>query len=145
MAKNKTTSSPANVHDFIHSFANSEQRKKDSFELIALLQEITGEEPKIWGPSIIGFGNYHYQYASGHKGEAPVLGFSPRKAAISLYVYSDTGKSQSLLPGLGKFKMGKSCIYVNKLADISRPVLKALCAESVRYIDEHHGCSCRKK
>src|SRR5690606_10064999 len=127
----------ADVHEFVNSFANTEQKKKDSFELIKLLQNITDEEPKMWGPSIIGFGNYHYKYKSGHEGNAPVLGFSPRKTAFSLYIYSDTEKSQSILPNLGKFKMAKSCIYINKLADINIPVLKELCIESVKYINEH--------
>lgn len=145
MAKTKTTYSLADVQEFINSFANSEQKKIDSFELIKLLQEISGEEPKMWGPTIIGFGNYHYKYKSGHEGDAPVLAFSPRKAAFSLYIYSDTEESQSLLPKLGKFKMSKACIYINKLADINIPVLKELCLESINYINEHHECSCRIK
>lgn len=145
MGKTKTTYTSADVHEFVDSFSNTEQKKKDSFELIKLMQDITGEEPKMWGPSIIGFGNYHYKYKSGHEGDAPVLGFSPRKAAFSLYVYSDTEKSQRILPGLGKFKMSKACIYVNKLADINIPVLKELCTESVRYIHGHHECSCKIK
>ncbi len=95
----------------------------------------------MWEPSIIGFGSYHYKYKSGHEGDAPVLGFSPRKAAFSLYIYSDTEKSKSIVSGLGKFKMAKACIYVNKLADINIPVLKELCIESIKYIDKHHECS----
>ena len=145
MAKTKTTYTSVDVHEFVNSFADTEQKKKDSFELIKLLQEITDEEPKMWGPSIIGFGNYHYKYKSGHEGDAPVLGFSPRKSAFSLYIYSDTEKSQSLLGKFGKFKMGKACIYVNKLADINIPVLRELCIESIKYINEHHECSCRIK
>lgn len=145
MAKTKTKETDADVYEFIHSFANSEQKKKDSHELIKILQEITGEEPKMWGPSIIGFGTYHYKYKSGHEGDAPILGFSPRKAAISLYIYSDTEKSQSIIADLGKFKMGKACIYANKLADINISVLKELCIESIKYIHEHNECSCRKK
>lgn len=133
----KTTYTSVDVHEFIHSYVSTEQKKADSFELIKIMQEITGEEPKMWGPSIIGFGNYHYKYKSGHEGDAPVLAFSPRKAAFSLYIYSDTEKSKALLPQFGKFKMAKACIYVHKLADISIPVLKELCIESVRYINEH--------
>jgi hypothetical protein len=97
-----------------------------------------------WGPSIVGFGNYHYQYKSGHQGDAPMLGFSPRKSALSLYVYSDTETSRLLLAELGKFKMGKACIYVRKLADIDLSVLKELCLESIQYIRKHHQCSCRE-
>ncbi len=145
MAKTKTTYTSADVHEFINSFANTDQKKADSFELLKIMQGITGEEPRMWGPTIIGFGNYHYKYASGHEGDAPVLGFSPRKAAFSLYIYSDTEKSRSIVQNLGKFKMAKACIYVNKLADINIPVLKELCTESVKYISEHHECSCRIK
>jgi len=145
MAKPKTTYTSADVHGFINSFANTEQKKKDSFELIDIMWELTGEEPRMWGPSIVGFGNYHYKYASGHEGDAPVLAFSPRKAAFSLYICSDTEKSRSLLADLGKFKMSKACIYVNKLTDINIPVLKELCQESIRYLNEHHECSCRMK
>ena len=109
------------------------------------MQSISGFEPKMWGPSIIGFGNYHYKYASGHEGDAPVLGFSPRKAALTLYVYSDTERSKLLITELGKFKMSKACIYVKKLSDINTNVLKELCKESIQYISEHYACSCIKK
>ncbi|WP_296386640.1 DUF1801 domain-containing protein [Winogradskyella sp.] len=97
------------------------------------------------GPTIIGFDNYHYKYASGHEGDAPILGFSPRKAAFSLYVYSATERSEKLLADLGKFKMGKACIYVKKLKDINISTLQELCIESIKYINEHHECSCKKK
>ncbi len=145
MAETKTKITNADVSEFINSFADTEQKIKDSFELVKILQEVTGEEPKMWGPSIIGFGTYHYKYASGHEGDAPVLGFSPRKAALTLYVYSDTEKSKTLIDDLGKFKMSKACIYVKKLSDINTDVLKELCLESINYISEHHECSCRKK
>lgn len=145
MANTKTKETDADVYAFISSFANSDQKQEDSLELIKILREITGNEPKMWGPTIIGFGNYHYKYKSGHEGDAPVLGFSPRKAAFSLYIYSDTEKSREILPDLGKFKMGKACIYMNKLADINISVLKELCMESIKYISAHHECSCRLK
>jgi len=143
MAKTKTKETNADVEEFINSFANTEQKKKDSFELIKIMQGITGEAPKMWGPSIIGFGSYHYKYKSGHEGDAPVIGFSPRKAAISLYVYSDTEKSKAIVADLGKYKMAKACIYVNKLEDINIPVLEELCRESIKFIGEHYECSCR--
>jgi hypothetical protein len=145
MAKTKTTYTGQDVIDFINSYVDSEQKKADSFRLIELMQDWSASEPKMWGPSIIGFGNYHYKYASGHEGEAPVLGFSPRKAALTLYVYSDTGRSKLLLADLGKFKISKACIYIKKLADINTTVLKELCIESIKYISEHHECSCRVK
>ena len=145
MAKTKTTYTGQDVKDFINTFVDNEQKKADSFKLIDLLQEWSETEAKMWGPSIIGFGNYHYKYASGHEGDAPVLGFSPRKAALTLYVYSDTEKSKILITELGKFKMSKACIYVKKLSDIDTDVLKELCFESIKYISEHHECSCRVK
>ena len=144
MAKTKTTLTGQDVIDFVNSYVGNEQKKKaESFRLIELMQEWSESEPKMWGPSIIGFGNYHYKYASGHEGDAPVLGFSPRKAALTLYVYSDTEKSKALLADLGKFKMSKACIYVKKLSDIDTDVLKELYIESIKYISEHHECSCR--
>ena len=144
MSKTKTTYTGVDVMDFINSYVDKEQKKADSFRLIELLQDWSGFEPKMWGPTIIGFGNYHYKYESGHEGDAPILGFSPRKAAFSLYVYSATAKSKKLLAELGKFKMGKACIYVKKLEDINIPTLQELCIESIKYINENHECSCRK-
>lgn len=143
MAKNKTTYTGKDVPTFILSFVDNEQKRQDSFQLVKILQEWTGEEPRMWGPSIIGFGNYHYQYASGHQGDAPVLSFSPRKNAITLYLYSNTEKSQELLPQLGKFTKSKACIYFKKLEDIQLPILYQLCQETIAYINEHHECSCR--
>lgn len=145
MAKTKTTYTGINVIDFVNEYVENEQNKADTFHLIELMHEWSDSEPKMWGPTIIGFGNYHYKYESGHEGDAPVLGFSPRKAAFSLYIYSDTEKSRLLLPELGKFKMSKACIYVKKLSDVNIPILKELCFESIKYISEHHECSCRIK
>lgn len=144
MAKTKTVYTDRDVAEFITTYVANEQQRNDSFLLVQLLQEWTGFAPKMWGPTIIGFGNYHYKYASGHEGDAPMLGFSPRKAAFSLYVFSNTEKSKQLLPSLGKFKMGKACIYVKKLSDIELPVLKALCMDSISYISLHHRCSCKE-
>jgi len=145
MAKTKTIYSDQDVIHFIQAFVDNEQKKADSFRLIELMQEWSGSAPKMWGPTIIGFGNYHYKYASGHEGDAPVLAFSPRKAALTFYVFSDTERSQIALTNLGKFKKSKACIYVKKLADIHISVLKELCLESINYISEHHECSCRTK
>ena len=134
MAKNKTEPTQASVERFIRTFANSEQKQKDSYELIDLMKKVSGHEPTMWGPSIIGFGTQHYRYASGHEGDAPIIGFSPRKAAISLYVYTGLDEHEHLLEGLGKYKIGKVCIYVNKLSDIDRQKLIRLMKESIRYI-----------
>ncbi|MEL7534098.1 MAG: DUF1801 domain-containing protein [Bacteroidota bacterium] len=142
--KNKTVETEVSVNDFINSYVEQDWKKEDSFRLIELMQEWSGFEPKMWGPTIIGFGSYHYKYASGHEGDAPMLGFSPRKAQFSLYVFSDTERSRNLLEEFGKFKMGKACIYVKKLADIDIPTLEKLCQESIDYLNEHHECACRK-
>ena len=143
--KNKTTETKVSVKSFINSFVEDEQKKADSLQLIKLLSEWSGFEPKMWGPTIIGFGSYHYKYASGHEGDAPMLGFSPRKAEFSLYVYSPTKENEPLLKSLGKFRMGKACIYIKKLSDINIPTLKKMCEASIAYLNEHHECACREK
>ena len=134
MAKIKTSCTNQNVIDFINSYVDNEQKKADSFQLIELMKEWSEAEPIMWGPTFIGFGNYHYKYASGHEGDAPLLGFAPRKAALTFYIYSNTEKSKLLLAELGKFKLSKACIYVKKLSDINLSVLKKLCIESIKYI-----------
>ena len=141
-AKNKTTFTEVSVTDFINSFVDNEQKKQDSFQLIELMREWTGCEPKMWGPTIIGFGTYHYKYASGREGDAPVLGFSPRKAEFSLYVTVPEATNQKLLGELGKFKMGKSCIYFKKLADLNLHTLESLSKSTINYVNENQDCSC---
>jgi hypothetical protein len=139
MAELKTKQTSADVSEFINAFADSEQKRKDSFELVKLMQEFTGCEPKMWGPSIIGFGMYHYKSdRSRQEGDWPLVGFSPRKAAISLYVYSGAAGQEDLLSGLGKFKMGKGCIYVKKLADIDQEVLKKLMGGTIEYLKKRY-------
>jgi len=132
MAKNKTTETNESITDFINTFVEDETKKKDAFELIKIMQEVTHFEPKMWGPSIIGFGSYHYKYASGHEGDAPLVGFSPRKAAISLYINVPTENRDELLSKLGKHKASKGCIYVKKLADINIEVLKNMISLSLQ-------------
>lgn len=136
MAKNKTAENDADVMAFIQAFTDSEQKRIDSYALIDLMQEMSGFPPKMWGPSIIGFGSYHYKYASGHEGDAPILGFSPRKAAISLYVYTAVPEHEYLLEGLGRFTMGKACIYIKKLSDIDIEKLKEMMKASIHYVNE---------
>jgi len=143
MAKNKTTETEVDVIDFINSYVDNDQKIADSHQLIELMSKWSGFGPRMWGPTIIGFGSYHYKYASGHEGNAPLLGFSPRKAQFSLYVYSQTDKSKILLANFGKYKMGKACIYIKKLSDINIPVLEKLCSETIAYLNEHHECACR--
>jgi hypothetical protein len=135
MAELKTKQNDANVNDFINSFANTELKKKNSFEILKLMQDFTGYEPKMWGTSIIGFGSYHYKSnRSSQEGDWPLIGFSPRKSAISLYVYSGCSGQEDLLKGLGKFKMGKSCIYIKKLSDINQETLKKLIKSTVEFL-----------
>lgn len=135
MAEIKTKQTNADVTEFINTFADTEQKRADSFEILKLMQDFTGFEPKMWGPSIIGFGSYHYKSdRSRQEGDWPLVGFSPRKAAISLYVFTGLKEHEYLLEGLGKFKMGKACIYVKKLSDINTDVLKTLMKASVDYL-----------
>lgn len=143
MAKNKTEETNQDVIGFIHAFANTVQKKEDALSLVALMQNVSGYEPKMWGPSIIGFGSYHYKYASGHEGDAPLLGFSPRKAAISLYVFTGLPEHEHLLKDLGKFKMGKACIYVNKLSDINQATLINLMNASLNYMRSNYETGSR--
>lgn len=145
MAKNKTTETQVSVADFINSYVEKDEKKADSFELIKLMSDWSGFEPKMWGPTIIGFGSYHYKYASGHEGDAPLIGFSPRKAEFSLYVFSPTEENKPLLENLGKFKMGKACIYVKKLSDINIDTLEKMCKATIAYLNENHECACREK
>ena len=135
MTEVKTKQHNASVSEFINTFADSEQRRKDSFELIKLMKDFTGNEPKMWGPSIIGFGTYHYKSEkSRQEGDWPLIGFSPRKAAISLYVYTGEKEHEHLLKDLGKFKIGKVCIYIKKLSDINHDVLRKLMKETIDYL-----------
>ncbi len=135
MAELKTKQTDASVIEFINANTDTPQKRADSFELLKLMQEFTGFEPKMWGPSIIGFGSYHYKSErSRQEGDWPLVGFSPRKAAISLYVYTGMKEHEHLLNGLGKFKMGKACIYIKKLSDINIEALKDLMKATVDFL-----------
>ncbi|GAP43706.1 hypothetical protein TBC1_111863 [Lentimicrobium saccharophilum] len=140
MAEIKTRPVDTDVHEFIRTFANTEQKIADSFTLLKLMEEITGYQPVMWGPSIIGFGSYHYKSErSRQEGDWPLAGFSPRKAAISLYVYAGAPGQDEMLKELGKYKMGKACIYVKKLADIRQDVLIRLIQSSVDYLRKKYS------
>ncbi len=134
MAKNKTAETEKDVSEFINEFTGDEQKRKDSFQLIKLMERISGFKAKMWGPSIVGFGSYHYKYESGHEGDAPLIGFSPRKAAISLYVFTGLKDHEHLLNGFGKFKKGKACIYIKKLSDIDSKKLESIMKASIKYL-----------
>lgn len=142
--KNKTAETNVNVTDFVNSFVEKEEKKRDSFQLIELMRAWSGFEPKMWGPTIIGFGSYHYKYASGHEGDAPLIGFSPRKTEFSLYVVATENEkgNEKYLVDLGKFKMGKACIYFKKLSDLNLDTLEKLAKETIRYIHKNPNCAC---
>ncbi len=135
MAELKTKKNDADVVDFIHSFADSEQKRADSLEILALMQDTSGYGPKMWGSSIIGFGSYHYKSErSRQEGDWFLVGFSPRKAAISLYVYSGGAGQDDLLKELGRFKMGKACIYIKRLSDINQEILKKMIKTTIDHL-----------
>jgi len=142
--KNKTSETKISVIAFLDSFVDNEQKKTDSLQLIALMREWSGFEPKMWGPTMIGFGTYHYKYASGHEGDAFLIGFSPRKAEFSLYAYTGLQEHEHLLQKLGKFRTGKVCIYFKKLSDLNIPALKKLCKTSIEYVNAHYKSSSTK-
>ena len=124
----KTKPNTISVADFIAAVEDP-KRRADAETACALLAEATGESATMWGPSIVGFGAYHYRYASGHEGDAPLVGFSPRKANLVFYLYCDEGRDD-LLARLGKHKSGKGCVYVNRLADVDPAVLKQMAVAS---------------
>ncbi len=141
MAKNKTSQTEVNVTDFINSYVTKEEKKQDAFRLVEMMRKWTGYEPKMWGPTIIGFGSCHYKYASGHEGDMPLLGFSPRKPEFVLYVNTPGKDDKKLLDTLGKYKMGKSCIYIKKLDDLNLDVLEKLSKVSIAYARENLECT----
>jgi hypothetical protein len=129
----KTKETENSVVEFIESVESSKKRE-DAYKLVDVFTEATGYNAKMWGPSIIGFGSYHYKYESGHEGDAPLVGFSPRKAKISLYFAPGDTKREELLNDFGKHTTGKGCVYINKVADIDISVLKVLIEQSVQFL-----------
>ena len=130
MAKNKTTETKASVEGFLNKIPN-EVRRKDGFELLEIMKSQIKSEPKMWGPTIVGFGSYHYKYETGHEGDAPLVGFSPRSTSLSVYLNPEFENKDELLAKLGKHKMAKSCLYINKLADVDTKVLKQIIKASI--------------
>ncbi len=131
----KTKETDNSVIEFIEGVDNPKKRE-DAYQLLDIFTETTGYDAKMWGPSIIGFGSYHYKYASGHEGDAPLVGFSPRKAKISLYFATGDSAREELLKDFGKHTTGKACVYINKVADINVDVLKELILQSVKFLQE---------
>jgi hypothetical protein len=130
MTENKTKPTKVSVAAFIAAVADQAQRA-DAKALVKLMQSVAGEQPKMWGPSIIGFGSCHYRYESGREGDMPLIGFSPRKAATVLYNLLGSSDSAALLAKLGKHTTGKGCLYIKKLSDVDQKVLQALAVKSV--------------
>jgi hypothetical protein len=131
MAELKTKKTEQSVEAFLDNIAD-EQTRKDCYTILNLMQEATQSRPKMWGPAIVGFGDYHYKYASGREGDWFLTGFSPRKQNLSLYIMSGFGEYDKLLKQLGKYKTGVSCLYVKRLADVNVSVLKKMIEASVR-------------
>jgi len=133
----KTKPNEKSVDEFLKTVENP-KRQTDCYEVLKLMKDITGEEPVMWGDSIVGFGTYHYKYKSGHEGEWFIAGFAPRKQNLTLYIMSGFDHYDNLLEKLGKFKKGKSCLYINKLTDIDISILKDLIIQSVNYMKKQY-------
>jgi hypothetical protein len=125
MAEMKTKQTDESVTKFLNTVID-ETKRKDCFEIIEMMKQVTGLLPKMWGPAIIGFGSYHYKYESGREGDMCIIGFSPRKQNITLYVKATAEESNALLNKLGKYKTGKGCLYINKLSDVNTDILKKI-------------------
>ena len=138
MAESKTRETDASVDDFIAGVEHP-TRQRAARALVALMRSVAGCEPKMWGPSIVGFGRYHYRYDSGHEGDAPRIGFSPRKSSLSLYLTCAVSDFADLLPRLGKHRTGAGCIYVNKLADVDMAVLESMIRRGWDLAPHAHG------
>ncbi len=137
MARNKTVETTSSVTDFINSVEN-EAKRKDSFEIIKMMKRESKLAPKMWGPAIVGFGTVHYKYESGREGDMPIIGFSPRKNTLTLYLANKFEGRDELLKRLGKHTTSVACLYIKKLADIDRDVLKQMIALSVKEVKKKY-------
>jgi len=137
VAENKTVPTGSDVKAFLNGIEN-DARREDAFSVLALMKKITHEKARMWGPGIVGFGSYHYKYDSGREGDFLKTGFSPRKTALTIYIISGFKYAGSVMNRLGKYKTGKSCLYVKKLDDIDLPALEELIRSSVAYIDRKY-------
>jgi hypothetical protein len=139
MAGNKTVETGASVRDFIDAVEN-EQKRRDSRELVTLMEAISGSRAAMWGSSMVGFGRYHYRYASGREGEFFLTGFSPRKTALTVYVMPGLDRYAGQLERLGPHKTGKSCLYLKSLDAVDREVLEEIITDSVEYMRKTYDC-----
>jgi hypothetical protein len=138
MPRNKTTPTGASVGDYIASKANAQQRA-DCKELMALFKKVTRQRPKMWGPSIVGYGSYRYTYESGHSGEAPLSGFAIRGRDLVVYLMPQGDDQKALLARLGRHSMGKSCLYFRQLADLDKAVLEKLLTGCIANVKRRYG------
>lgn len=129
----KTKTTPVSVSEFIDAVADNQQRA-DAQTISAMMERLSRHPPEMWGPSIIGFGQYHYKYDSGHEGDMARIGFSPRKAQLVLYLADGFTGHAEMMARLGKHKTGKSCLYINRLSDVDVAVLEQLCTESLNWM-----------
>jgi len=137
VAENKTQATGASVAAFINSIDDKQQRA-DARKVAAMMRKATGKRAKMWGPSIVGYGAYHYKYASGREGDFLMTGFSPRKQALTVYVIPGFEHFETLMKKLGKYKTGKSCLYIKRLSDVDEKILEQLINRSVKYMREHY-------
>ena len=138
MSENKTKPTNAGVVKFLNS-ATDDRKRSDSLAILELMKSITGIKPKMWGPTMVGFGSYHYKYDSGREGDYFIVGFSPRKQALTIYIMSGLSRYEKILSRLGKYKIGKSCLYIKKLEDVDTAVLTELIKESYQHMMRSNG------
>lgn len=139
MAELKTKKNAESVQAFLDGIED-EQRRADCQKLAVIMEQITKDEPTMWGDSIVGFGSYHYKYASGREGDWFLAGFSPRKQNLTMYIMAGFEGAEELMEKLGKYKTGKSCLYAKSLDDLHMPTLKKLIRQSVKHVAKHNGC-----
>jgi len=139
MTELKTQPTTASVAAFLNA-VDDPHKRRDAKQVLALMKEITGKKPDMWGTSIVGFGTYHYRYASGREGDWPVTGFSPRKRDLTIYVMLGFSRYQALMKKLGKYKTGKSCLYLKRLDDVDRKALRQLITRSVADMKKAYEC-----
>ena len=135
-AEAKTKPTNESVKEFLNRIPKAE-RREDCFTVLKMMEEITGDKPKMWGPSIVGFGTWHYKYASGHEGDWPIAAFSPRKTDLTLYLTPGFQKYSEMMGKLGKHSTGKSCLYIKRLSDIHLPTLKKLIKTSIKDLNAY--------
>lgn len=144
MAENKTKETAASVTEYIDALPDP-TRRSDAKALVQLMQQASGEKPKMWGPSIVGFGSYHYKYDSGREGDMPLIGFAPRKTGNVLYNTLCASGADAILPKLGKYTTGKGCLYIKKLADVNPEILQTLIKKAVAHARARNAQACKHR